>query len=30
MTLQAFSMKNKPLRHAFRIALKDGMVPGIR
>jgi hypothetical protein len=29
MTSQAFSMKNKPLRHAFRIALKDGSVPGI-
>ena len=29
MTFQAFSTKNKPLRHAFRIALKDGTVPGI-
>lgn len=29
MTSQAFSMKNKPLRHAFRIALHEGSVPGI-
>jgi hypothetical protein len=29
MTSQAFSMKNKPLRHAFRIALQDGSVTGI-
>lgn len=29
MTLQVFSMKNKPARHAFRIAMKEGMVPGV-
>ena len=29
MTLPVFSMKNKPLRHAFRVALKEGMILGM-